>query len=172
MKTAFSRLSRKQQRIAIAKDVLERLKTTQYRPESGVWVEGHSIDDDSLQKHVTKGRACTVCALGGIIASYAFFANRLTFDSMGGVSLYATDSRISRVFGKDRLRAIEHAFERGGGAFDEGAFPDYKESSDGYSGESKTANRLRRFGERYDSDLSRFHAIFRNIVRNDGEFKV
>jgi len=159
----FRKLPRWKQRVLIAKDVLKRLSTKQFKPHPGIWV--HAWMDDGktmdLQKLVNAGQQCEVCALGGIMASYASKLNSIQLaPSIRDKGKYvadfgAHDAKLSRVFGKTQLELIESVFEDEEGIF---IIPDSKYDA------------AEDFIDKYPMPEQRFKAIFQNIVKNSGTF--
>lgn len=162
----FKALTHAEQRVAIAQDVLNRLAAKQYKPLSGMWVgteDQETNHNDSLQLYVEAGNRCEVCALGGVISSYAFFANEIPIEKrMGlgsGVNLTAARDKLEAIFGIDAMREIEYVFERGGGELRLHSLMD-----------TQRYDRLNAFQSRYKTDCALFKAIFTNIVKNGGTF--
>lgn len=161
----FTSATKPEQRVMIAKDVLARLAAKQYRPKSSTWVgipRNRVEDGQSLQHYVADKGSCQVCALGGVMASYAFFANDIRIRDCGdgtGVNFGENRDLLTGVFGMDTMREIEHVFERGTGNLDLPC---------GIS--DKRRSLLGAFSRRHRSDRALFKAIFTNIVKNGGDF--
>ncbi len=177
---AFQKLTPAQKAVAIAKDVLERLKTKQIKAETGIWVQVAEVAkanrrtdwfeenvtlkslglSKDLQTLVDQKVQCECCALGGAICSLAHFEDRVDLDRSGDTALGRKEGRLKKIFGKN-LALIEHAFECGDGYFTgESSFDEYSEE----------AKRAADFGNRYRSDSARMKAIFTNIIKNNGQF--
>lgn len=156
----FTSATKPEQRVMIAKDVLARLAAKQYRPKSSVWVgvpKSRVENGQSLQHYVADKGSCQVCALGGVMASYAFFANDIKIEADhhdgAGVSFKDVCDLLTGVFGMDAMREIEHVFERGAGNLDLPFGTSYERR-----------NLLSAFSLRHRSNRALFKAIFTNIV--------
>lgn len=149
---AFHRMSKKNQRIAIAKDVLLQMKMKTYVASPGeyIWSSYFSADDSptELQKCLlTKFPACHVCGIGAAFLSLARLGNEVCLKDEFYVKL-------DPIFGIPQRTLIERTFE---GWYD-------------CAEECQKAPHMK-FNRKYPDDDKRLAAIFRNIIRNDGVFK-
>ena len=114
----------KQQRVAVAVDVLQRLKLGQYQMAQAIYVNVYEMDiPESKQLDVQKffkGKTCEVCARGALVLSKAALFNGLVFDPKVGSNsedeledrLYEFLAKESlKVFGPKQGELIETAFE-------------------------------------------------------------
>lgn len=183
----FEQLSKQQQRVAIAKDVLAALKAQQLYACTGTWAK---IDDSSpvvledlklgteLQDIFKQADvSCEACALGACFVSAVKLGNncKLTSEARenGQFNFYLPSDQggdrtgmsatLSRYFDEKQLSLIECAFEMGTGALGKPylRFPD----------NSDIVDRAEDFGMNFDSDRERMEAIMTNIINNNGEFK-
>lgn len=157
--------ARRSVRVAIAKDVIARVKAGKIEPWSGAFVIDlpEASDGDDMRSVMRKhDKPCRACALGGLFLASLERRNGVTYGSVVdvgfsviGLENEATVNYVSSVFGRDQAKLVEIAFEQGRGYCRD-------------DGEAVT--RAEAFGARYDSDTDRLIAIMRNIIRNDGDF--
>lgn len=163
----FNKLSKAQQRVAIAQDAIKQIKAEKYRIETGRWAdieigtpedleEVPDIDQNILlngfapiQRKIT----CTCCAVGAAFLSSIRLANKAVITDGAVESLEESAAQLGNYFSKDQIELIEEAFEKGGGYC-------HTDTAKGVS-----------FGRDYDDETERALAIFKNIVKNKGEFK-
>ena len=165
---AFHKLSKRQQRLAIAEDVLAQLRAKKYQARPGTYAESDVVDviDDNtggnfdLQRCLlTKSPECNVCALGASFVSLSRLGDKVDWSLS-----QAPHSSLEPIFGKMQVQLIEAAFE--------GWEPDRDEEgnwiTDPYSGATEATYN---FCNKYELDANkRLAAIFKNIIRNDGTF--
>lgn len=162
----FKSLSKAEQRVFIAKDVLESLKLKKYKAEHLIYVETNTskADEDSKfnQDFVNcDDFSCKVCALGAIFTSKVKIANG--FESGFDLYLYNPDlddremrNNLEKYFSRSQLKAIEHAFE--------GFENDVEDSC-------KTLDsKYKKFHKSYPNADKRMKAIMNNIIKNKGTF--
>ncbi len=172
----FNRLSKRAQRVAIAKDVLARLATKQLTPVSGAFV---LIDPDkakvrSLQVYVNEGQKCEVCALGAAMCAVAGVANKINLNTDGDTFGYRVDftssgayARLKRSFSPHSLVAMELAFEDGEGAY---AYSAEERCFNTYAGTTpEMAARIKAFVAKHPNQRKRLGAIYRNVAKH-GDF--
>lgn len=183
----FGQLSKAEQRVAIAKDVLAALKAQRLYACTGTWAKigGESpVDLEKLQVGTElqgvfnqANVSCDACALGACFVSAVKLGNdcKLTEDakdngefhfylpSDGGGDRTGMSTTLSRYFDEKQLALIECAFESGTGALGLPylMFPD----------DNDIVDRAMEFGYSFDNDRERMEAIMQNIVSNNGEFK-
>lgn len=152
----FNKLSDREKRVAIAKDVLQRLKMKKFISRRGIYSQVCNFDimkDENANKSAKKvlsTHKCAVCAKGALVMSWAAKFNNKTIFSVQGRSLI---SEINEFFPYDMRDAMECAFEG-------------RSLSDPRSWYG-IDNLLERGFEPWS--LTR---IMKNIVKNDGLFKV
>lgn len=128
-KEAFNKLSRPEQRVIIAQDVLDQLAAKKFRPMRGNYCEikpGKKIEgvktteradiDDcnffpaslSAQALIQSAEACYVCAKGAMVCAYVEHFNKRT---VGGMRSMNSDKDMVKIFGYDMWYEIEAQFE-------------------------------------------------------------
>lgn len=181
----LKKMSKKNARITIAKDVLARLK---YRKVTvGKYFEGvdnvlsylqETPDDEgrvylnpenlNAQKVIKLlEKQCEVCALGNLFMSHIRVFNQIELGGIENDRDGIVDS-LNDYFDNQQLDLIEAAFEiepshvRGYLGF-------YREE-DGKSELDKLADKAVNFGSKYDDASKRLRAIMLNLIKNDGVF--
>jgi hypothetical protein len=168
---AFERLSKKQKRLAIARDVIQQVQAKKYRATPGRYVKIQTrngrIDritqeallsfrwKDYLDPSVTRAVDCEVCGIGAAFVSRARLGNKVDFQGDGW------HDKIRDIFSANQQVLIETAFEG----------HDCSPLRVGIIEKPKLFARAMRFCNRYTNDNVRLVAIFRNILKNDGTFK-
>lgn len=154
-------MTKKEKRIAVAKDALLQLKREVYLATRGVYFDGplrqnmNLIDDDQQQAKpfLLKSEAkCAVCARGAILLSTIRKYNNCT---IGALDLF--DESVSyELFGDEALELMESAFEL--------STIFVTDSSE------EKAYKAVEFGRKHETSHDRLVAILKNIVKN-GNFK-
>lgn len=153
-----------QARVAIARDVIKRIRLEALRVRTGRYV--HALNDAEFQPTLASiEQGCEVCALGACLLSFTRLYNqfplkqvvrRLENDEQ--LEREDVDKRLMQVFGRMQMGLIESAFER---------------MWDGW--DPLTASDLIRqavaFGDRHRNPSDRLLAIMQNIVDHKGEFR-
>jgi hypothetical protein len=157
---AFHKMSKKQQRIAIAKDILIQIKKKTYVGYQGAYIRGLHSDLDSTELQeclLTDAPECRVCGLGSAFLSLSRLGNKVEIpDDTGSRDYYCT---LDPIFGKKQRELIEATFE--GWSLNSRYVDDH----------SAADYRHIKFHNKYLDDTERLAAIFRNVVKNDGTFK-
>lgn len=163
---AFHRMSKKRQRIAIAKDVLAQLKREKYVAVRGSYVVSYDLDQLSFQEtdehpfdlqEALLGNApeCSVCGLGAAFCSMARLGDKVELEDVPDIY-----EHLEPVFGMHQLALIEYAFEG---------------CDSGYEGNNNLSEEevatCVRFCKKWPDHDKRLAAIFRNVVRNEGTFR-
>lgn len=163
---AFAKLTAKEQRVAIAKDVLVHIATRKIVAKQGTYFEikhrSFSADMQACEV-VAAAPSCTVCALGAVFVAAIDNANEATMDDMDPDDFgnrieigHAPLKRyLSRFFSVDQLHLIEAAFESSD-------IHDFFE----YDAVQPATNMFNDFV----SSEERMQIIMRNIIDNDGTF--
>lgn len=177
-KTAFKRLSKASQRVAIARDVLLRIKHKLIKPDNGNLIG--NIDTILINAETSKevqkalnSQTCAVCAKGSLMVAWVG-----AFNDHNASALWNFDQTLNRtedcptgllnLFGKRLLAAIETAFE--------GKHYGWNESSD-----KLTLDEIDEIVERVggntidDNGYSRgwpLDRIMKNLIKNRGKLKV
>jgi hypothetical protein len=144
---AFWKMSKKKQRVEIAKDVLLQLKAKNYLAQPGIYVRSNTLNSweyqqefDFQQVLVTQSPKCEVCGIGALFCSMARVGDRISYrdDLWDSLKL---------VFDRRQIDLIEGAFEGWG-----------------YRGKG-----ILEFYNKYPTPNKRLAAIMRNIIKNEGE---
>ena len=156
----FHRLSKKQQRIAIAKDVLKQIKLKRYKAQPDTYVnilglrnKGYNLGSSSQFQEalLTENPSCNVCGIGAAFCSMARLGD--------GVNLWSDyHDKLLAMFSRRQVYLIEAAFEGKQIRFDSRLSSTDQKST-------------REFYRKYSKSSDRLAAIFRNILRNEGTFK-
>jgi hypothetical protein len=164
----FEKLTAKEKRVQIARDVLAQLALKRLVPTPGVWLngksgEGHNtlytekdINKDRQLQDVLKGRkTCTGCALGGMFMCAVERANELKISDLNdadeGIDFDDAMNYLGRFFDGKQLEMIETAFERGDGA-------------------TSAGDEALEFCENVEDASERMRLVMENIVVNGGKF--
>lgn len=128
-KEEFNKLTRPEQRVIIAQDVLAQLALKKFRPMRGNYceikpgkntkgvntTERADIDNRSFfpsslsaQALIQSAEACYVCAKGAMVCAYVEHFNKRT---VGGMSSMSSDETMVRIFGANMWSEIEAQFE-------------------------------------------------------------
>ena len=169
--------TKKKLAVQIAKDVLANIKakkiigsTGSYIGEKLVNAINYAADNSTnlvelksvLNKTMTKGAGCEVCALGSMFVSLIDKKNSCkisdAYDLARDSEIF--DNRLLTAFSNDELNIIETAFE--GSGFDQCCF-DSQENE-------QIARIAGMWGDEIENDTERLKAIMENIVKNKGEF--
>src|SRR5437868_518082 len=82
----FKQLTKAEQRVAIAKDVIAQVKVKRYKPSGGAYIilEGGNehLDKEPIQENINKLKECEVCAIGSAILSIAKYKNTIRFNEV------------------------------------------------------------------------------------------
>jgi hypothetical protein len=168
---AFWKLSRNGRRIAVAKDVLAQVAARVLEPSEGKWLELRKslvsmgfntgnyyreelkLETDLQALLGVPGEKCNACGVGAAFMSMARLGDRAKVTD----DLYES---LEQVFTPPQIQLIEYAFEQGryGNPVEAGCTHSLVE-------------RAAKFGRGHRSAKKRMVEIFRNIVRNKGEFK-
>ena len=196
----FLSLPNNEKKIIIAKDCLARIKFSQLKPICGMFAETNHLkivfdDKKSLQSVLNEEViSCDVCAKGGLFLSYIGRVNQVTIDGLGPTSNNITDgnhSKLLEIFTPEEISYIEMAFEGH-------QYLRYNLENDRIEFTPKEIIKARKFyikhGGNFNGDVNdtsaytsfvtrttfnapldnskRLQAICRNIIRNNGEFKL
>ncbi len=163
---AFQALSPGEKRRAIAREVLSRLDSGQFRPARGFWVVvrddsyitsyAQNSDDRELQAVLAGGTVCETCAIGAAICAVAHFEDNMP---VSRALFRHVQDRLFDLLGEKQTRLMECAFEAGGG---EGLASGLDLQEDAIT-----------FGDRYPDHTNRFRAIWTAIAEHpEGLFDV
>ena len=155
--------------VAIAQDVLAQIRLKRFKATPGTYVEVQFEEEDddkyaaamsaSFQQYfkANKKTKCQVCALGAAFVSLVNIENKCSVENMM-YNLKDLFERLERHFGQLNMGLMECAFERS--------------SSNSRSYEYELIDMAVKWGSQYDDDTERLQAIMRNVIRNNGDFKL
>jgi len=187
----FKAANNAEKRVLIAKDVIAQIKTKKIKPTSGHFISAKQnprvaesiyssdLDDSDARKilltnHITQ---CACCALGGLFVSCTLYNNNTTlnqfvYNNIGEVinrERYHRDgfsNGLDKFFSMAQLRLIEQTFEGNTGIVRDDMSDGTGKFHAHYSAASKA------FYKTYATPTKRLLAIMRNIVANNGTFKL
>jgi len=155
----FSKLTKCEQRVEIAKDVIKQLKLKTLVPLSGTYVTPTVItqtDEDELQgqeldKLISEKKVtCQVCAKGALFISHVMKTDNCTLQESKCVGNGRISFRLN-MFSQAQLDKIEQAFE-------------------GW-GVENPKSKMSKFIRRWGTEEERLLPIMKNIIKNGGTFK-
>lgn len=178
MKAAAVVLTKAQQRVAVAYDVIASLRVLKLR--TGAFIETDdkvTLKGDSKVVAQKLKRKCEVCALGACLLSVVSLNNEFDFlkandkdkepgfeeEGLSANPLQLVE-RLSKIFSFKQLAYIENTFEEGKGWFKNATESPYVLSSE-------ERERCVEFSDNFNSDEHRLRAIMYNIIENKGTFK-
>lgn len=145
----FEQLTKAEQRVVIAKDLLVRLKAKKFIAQQGTYLRAtltlkEQSNDGAEVRDVLKNNLCRGCQIGGMFLCAVDRHNKLRLTDIGGFLGDDAPMRsyLRRWFSKKQLEEVEDAFEGYGDYFD---------------------------WEVADAD-ERMTQIAKNIIRNGGRF--
>ena len=171
-KKPFNRLSKSQQRVAIAKDVLLQLRKKRFRSKLGSYVRIPNlwgVEDNYRQANecILDGSAtCQVCAKGALFMSHVMKTNHISLRDVDDIGEYKIKERL-KMFSIGQLDLIECAFEKRVIEDGDRILRDYNDINESYTSLSKSAIQFGRKHKKAD----RLSAIMKNIIKNNGTFK-
>jgi hypothetical protein len=182
---AFKKMSPAQKRVAIAHDVLAALKAKKYKAAQRVYCDinfndscGLEVEKQGqkmeLQTLLVGGaiESCNVCAIGSIFTSKVAIGNdfkvNVEKDEYDGDIMLEQDMNddgmliksLRGIFTETDLRLIEYAFEG----------EDIAEKFESRS--EKFHDKMVEFYESFKSPHDRLVGIMKNIIKNEGTFKI
>lgn len=184
----FLALSRAEQRVVIAQDVLSQLGT-RIIAESGTYLESSDLDESAengtaqVQKEFEKVESCTACAIGSMLLCGVDRANAVTVKQLGifgggEVSGDGAKRYLRRFFSNLQLCMIESAFENSdfGTRYPQVGYGHAKvELAVTFGNNVNTLTELVNQPVAYENEVSedenRLRFIMQNIVANGGTFR-
>ncbi len=173
-KKKFDELSIRQKRVAIAKDVLARIKNKLINAQTGYFMQSttfayftHQMDSKGAQK-VFNTKKCEVCAKGALVCAWVGNFNHysgrdiVNFDEY--VRPFKYPDELVKIFGHKMLAAIETAFENR-----ELSWNKKEEMGDNRLSEKEMSDLLYKSAGKYEGRLDE---IMNNIIENKGKFVV
>jgi hypothetical protein len=173
----FHKMSRAQQRVVVAKDVLALIQSKKYAPAHKGYLVGKVVDigvdlaqsqragtsEEVRDLYIEAGAPrCTGCALGSVLLACVLRTDELTTSDLfsgGGVNTGNMVEYLEKYFSFKQLALIEKAFE--------GSGVSGIDDMDEYQSEGLIAAA---FGAQFKSPTARVIAIMKNIIANDGMF--
>lgn len=123
----FSKLSKAEQRVAIAKDVILQVKSEKLRPTTGTYIEfrdlrpafdkltdNHTDRNVELREVLFKTKNCQVCAKGALLLCDILKKNKFKTSYTGLINSNTSrtiDARLGSNWSRQQLDLIETAFE-------------------------------------------------------------
>lgn len=173
-KDNWSKMTKAQKKIEVAKDVIKQLKVGAYQSTSGTYLEiindTWEIQEEQANKCISKDFPCKVCALGSIFMSHVMLRNHLTIDELEMTDDIAMRKRLEGVFTNNQLHLIETAFERRI-VNDDIEYICKEPRSFWNSVPTTIGQKAIDFGKKYSDSTVRLIMIMKNIIKNDGQFK-
>lgn len=179
-KAKFDKMSKAKQRIAVAKDVLDRIKFGQFKGVGGVMISSSNLQNlkrwgsSVSQELQCSDFQCCVCAKGGLFMAHIGIVNGISFNDIENeTDLDSKDMQsLEKIFSRHQLSLIETAFERD--TFDwndkithserNACIQFYKKHNTGEGSSLVGCN-----ADRNNTNL--LAAICKNIIKNNGTFK-
>lgn len=180
MAKKWNEMTPKERRIALAKDVIQRIRMKELNVcmGNGYVVPFDHLNIKDLDGPITKTECktlqkhCEVCARGGLMLSRIDKFNSIEWKDVIGTDIFQdseylsieqedTTKALKGAFSENQLNLIEAAFEIDAYTYC-GLNPPKKKQARGEQAET--------FGESYDNDSDRLMAICQNIV-DHGEFR-
>ncbi len=172
---SFKRLSKPEQRVAIAKDVLAQIKAKKYIPYTRDYIrlKFGSPTSGSVQKQFDEIN-CHVCAIGSLFMSKVKFTNKCDFENIPSGSEQA--KQLEKYFSKKDIALMEYVFED----FDLNEEIKYKSYDLGvYQGHSISNEEILRiqkaqtlFKSNTDNEEERLIKMMKHLIKNNGEFVI
>lgn len=155
-------MSKADKRVAIARDVIQQIKAGQFIMECGSWAEPCAPKKTKIsQESLTVGQplSCECCATGAMVLSSLRMFNVAVFKEIEEKHVV---SHLRKHFDEEQVKMIEHVFERGSGHL--GFYPIDSDIS------GRVSAFIRRYPTKRTNDDKMAIAIFKNIIKNKGEF--
>ena len=185
-RTTFEKLSKKEKRVSICKDVIAQVKAKRLLLNVGsIFKKDESYlnyirlkDSNDSCKNILNDLTCTVCAKGAIMLGYIDKHNNFSINRLESADYRLNHDRYPKdlieIFGRKLLDDIEMSFE---GTFFQWHIDNY--SYDTLSlrdlnttpALSEKAKMITAF-TKYENDNERIIAIMKNIIDNKGELLV
>lgn len=151
----FDKLTKMQQRVVIAKDLIARIQAKTFLPSSGTylmpkrgeWFRGlDGLSRTTEVRDALKGKACRGCEIGGLFLCAVDRHNKLRLGDLGAVEENAQgfNEYLRRWFSEEDLALLEQAFE---GWYE---FADWRDA--------------------HPRDSERMVLIAKNMIKNKGRF--
>lgn len=162
----FDKMTPKEKRVAIARDVLAQLKSGKFVANSGDYCNISYEDRRAGRLEIGEANHCEVCGIGSLVVSKFIKSGQLqvaaTRDGEIGNIGFASQihKELGGIFSAAQLRQIEATFEaETAGGCGAGFFSEEM---------GKKGNAF--FGNKKFSDHERLRLIMENVIVNDGKF--
>lgn len=147
-RTNFDSLTKAEQRVVIAKDLIARLRAKNFIARSGTYLSAPLTDkelrnEEAEIRDVLKGKKCKGCQIGGLFLCAVDRHNRLQLSTGAMDDSNSMRRYLSKWFTKQQLFDVEEAFE--------GGLP------------------FMQWADRHNDD-ERMTLIAQNIIKNKGRF--
>jgi hypothetical protein len=184
----FGKMTRAQQRVTLAKDIIKNVISGKFIAEQGSYVSfnyDNYVDNVRAQALIADARGsgtqdklqmcqvfeaaekCTVCGIGGAYVAAVLRADKLTLDRAGSLGNDVPMRKyLDQFFSREQQALIECAFE-GDSTFQ------YISHDSNVTGAQTTRAKARsasKFGQKFDEPDERLIAIMENVIENDGTF--
>lgn len=163
----FNSLTKSEQRVEIAKDIIRSLKAEKYIAQTNTYIISEHLNvelNEDIRENFDKIENCRCCMLGSCLLSITKYKNKLKFTDITG--LYSTGNAwklLATVFTPYQALMMETAFEgRGGTKVGEDYF------NIGLS--DKDEDKCQNFYIDSGGAEKRMIAICSNIIQNRGKF--
>lgn len=176
----FEALTTNQKRVAIAKDIIQRILADQFIAKRGVYVGVVNSDefdeDDDVKSNIDKA-ICNVCQIGAIIMSATGFRNSLIFSDLYEDPTEAYNDIIKDLFTPFQYWLLEYIFEDKnvgrpgalGCGYALSALDIVIEETELSADEEDI---LDQFIDTYPREEDRIIAMMKIIIKNKGEFDI
>lgn len=168
----FNALSKAEQKVMVAQDVIAQLQAKKYKGNTGSYIDriqltGKNIwraQGDDIQENFDKIKSCHVCGIGACIMSITKFKNKLTFGDIdagaSGMSM-STHRLLKSVFTIKEMTWIEGLFEGGNTNYVGMVYDEYPLTYN-------DIDNCMLFKNRNKSANKRLELIMQNIIDNKG----
>jgi len=180
---SFNKLSKEEQKVAIAKDVLQQIKVKTIIPTTGTycaldldWTDPLLELDVQSNFNQLKNFECSVCALGAMMVSNVKFNNNFTFEKLNRSNSDVFVNTLEKYFERYELALIEFAFESWDieDLIEDGEIKNGILSNESYIFHGLNYEEIEKacdFNRNINDESERMVRIMKNIIKNKGEFK-
>jgi hypothetical protein len=162
----FTKLSKSEQSVAIAKDVIKQIKAEKYTPTSGWYIRGALTRlDNEADVQTNLNVSCNCCALGASLLSTVKYKNTLKIEDLYGYNEKNSQftKMLDSIFTTKQQALIEASFEDG--------LHLQANLTKGFRLSEKDYEKCRDFYKLYNDPEDRLIGIMNNIIKNKGVFK-
>jgi hypothetical protein len=183
-KKLWSKMTRAEKRVEIAKDALAHYKSKLFKPTKCTYLSVEDIDDEinenqQLNTFILKEKkTCNTCLKGAVLCSHILKTNHLSIQEFNKIEnendfIY---KRLKGIFSVNQLDLMEVAFEGRVVMEENTTLATYNEDydEDDWDEEqyilTELAEKAIKFSKKYENTDDRYVAILRNLIKNGGEF--